>query len=354
MSLSTEEEYTEFIEKEYGKFAQFKDSQSQWRNSWLQLLQDIPDARHLFTHKVQLNFDGNKYMVSRGGARSMSDADLTLSIIAEYFKEEGANSTKRLAPAWFRVPLMSNKPSSEFIKFYSYRGPDYKNRVLNGCLHLFRQELSRMQTVKKRLEIFEKGSPELIQSFDGERGLKFCFFDFLNNVDNSRFKELVEKYTTNTITEQEKGELSDLGKTLIQKGIEEEWQKQLTEWQNNGVVEAAGNIQNISKDNVEKALENFFWNDFLASNNILNLTITDLAYYKNTEDVQKRLAQLHAPGIRANIEATDFEGKKVSDGYTRTIYLKDLEIDGKTLKSNIIENVKAVFGRKLETLKGTP
>ena len=354
MSLSTKEEYTEFIEKEYGKFAQFKDSKSQWRNSWLQLLQDIPDARHLFTHKVQLNFDGNKYMVSRGGARSMSDADLTLSIIAEYFKEEGANSTKRLAPAWFRVPLMSNKPSSEFIKFYSYRGPDYKNRVLNGCLHLFRQELSRMQTVKKRLEIFEKGSPELIQSFDGERGLKFCFFDFLNNVDNSRFKELVEKYTTNTITEQEKGELSDLGKALIQRGIEEEWQKQLTEWQNNGVVEAAGNIQNISKDNVEKALENFFWNDFLASNNILNLTITDLAYYKNTEDVQKRLAQLHAPGIRANIEATDFEGKKVSDGYTRTIYLKDLEIDGKTLKSNIIENVKVVFNRKLETLKGTP
>jgi hypothetical protein len=90
------------------------------------------------------------------------------------------------------------------------------------------------------------------------------------------------------------------------------------------VVEATSQIESIPENGVTAALENFFWNDFLAANNILNLTITDLAYYKNTEDVQKRLAQLHAPGIRPNLEARDFKGNKVADSKTRTIYLKDV------------------------------
>ena len=59
--------------------------------------------------------------------------------------------------------------------------------------------------------------------------------------------------------------------------------------------------------------------------NILQLTITDIAYYKDAEDLQKRLAQIHAPGIRANQYATDYQGNPVSDGKLRTIYLKDFD-----------------------------
>ena len=352
----SKEEFDQFVQDEFGKFEQFKQGAT-WRNSWLELFENNPTAREVFAHKVQLNFAGNRYMQNRGGSKAMSEAELTLSILAEYFREEGYKTTKELAPAWFRVPLMSNKPSSEFMRFFSYRGPNYRERVLKGCMQLFSQELSRIQTVKKRNEVYSKEDPEWIENFD-EKGSKFCFFDFLNDVEDKRFHELVEAVTTytqkegsdNSQLESLTTELTILAKKLIKEQIENEFKKQLEQWESNGVVKAASQIKSISEKDVTAALENFFWNDFLASNNILNLTITDLAYYKNTEDVQKRLAQLHAPGIRPNLEATDFKGNKVADSKTRTLYLKDVEIDGEKIKSNIIANVKAVFDKKLATM----
>lgn len=85
---------------------------------------------------------------------------------------------------------------------------------------------------------------------------------------------------------------------------------------------------------VKTQLENFVWNDMLASINTIELTATDLAYYKNTEDFQKRFAQVHAPGLRLNIEAYGAVGKmvdghremiRVSDDWSRTMYLADDE-----------------------------
>lgn len=351
-SNSTQQEFENFIEDEYGKYRQFK-IDNVWRNSWLALMDTQEGARQVLTHKVQLNFNGNRYMTGRGGAKAMSDVELTLSLLSEYFKENGQNTKNELATAWFRIPLMANKPSSEFIRFYSYRGDNYKNRVLNGCMLLFGQEISRIQTVKERAKVYAENSPELIKNFDGKRGLSFCFFDFLNKADN-HFKDLVKKVTENTATEGETEELSRMARDLIAEKIDSEFKTQLEIWRKDGIVEEAKKIKGIDENFVEGALENFFWNDFLAANNILNLTITDLAYYKNTEDVQKRLAQLHAPGIRANIEARDFNGNSVADSKTRTLYLKDVVINPETLKSNILENVKIVFDRKLKELEGTP
>jgi hypothetical protein len=55
--------------------------------------------------------------------------------------------------------------------------------------------------------------------------------------------------------------------------------------------------------------------------------------------LQKRLAQIHAPGTRPNIEARDLEGNAITDGTYRTLILEDFE----GIKSNIIENLKFVF-----------
>ena len=81
--------------------------------------------------------------------------------------------------------------------------------------------------------------------------------------------------------------------------------------------------------------------------NILELTITDKAYYKNEENIQKRLAQIHAPGVRANQFATDYQGNPVSDGKLRTFYLKDFD----NFISNIVENVDIVFERRINEAK---
>jgi len=59
--------------------------------------------------------------------------------------------------------------------------------------------------------------------------------------------------------------------------------------------------------------------------------------------LQKRLAQIHAPGVRGNIQARDYFGNQVSDGTHRAIYLTDFD----DFKSNVIENVTLVFNKKI-------
>jgi len=73
------------------------------------------------------------------------------------------------------------------------------------------------------------------------------------------------------------------------------------------------------------------------------LYITDPIYYGNAEELQKRLAQLHAPGSRLNITAQDENGNRYSDGVYRTIKVKDDKVI-----SEIIDKVGKVFDRLID------
>lgn len=368
------QEFEDFILDNYGSSEWFKfnagdgDISRGWRNDWLRLLATDANARKVFDHKVELNFNKHNYM------RNMSDAEYTLSLITEYYAE----STKRKdqTPSWYRIPMQSNKPSSEFIKFYSYRGAGYKNSIANRMLDMFLQELSRIQTV--RMRNYSKNDPQFIKNFD-TNGRKFNFLpvfnaylentandiakrDILRNEDNTisddnaRFAALLQKKITGeeALTENEEALFGNLAKRIITQNMENRVQTILNTWENNGILEAAKSIKDIYPSElsnedaaswVREQVENFLWNDNLASKNILQLAITDIAFYKDTEDLQKRLAQLHAPGVRGNIYATDYNGNRVSDGKYRTFVLQDFD----SFKSNIIANIREVFDRRIAT-----
>lgn len=349
------EGFLDFIENEYGKYAWFKDPEFSndiergWRNEWLRQLVTDKNALKVFKHKVQLNFNKKNYM------KNMSDIEYTLSLITEYFNSsaEGAR-----VPAWFRVPMLSNKPSSEFIRFYSERGVNYKDVLVNGFKQIFDQELSRIQTVE--LRNLPKNSPEAIKNFE-TNGKKFNFLDFMNDYlipkDRSVMPRLGKTELAELIREKLDGKAVDEVKlnALVKEVIKDSMQKQantiLRNWENQGIISAANKVENIGKTEEEilDNLENFIWNDTFAAMNILQLTITDIAFYKDAEDLQKRLAQIHAPGVRANIKVTDYNGNAVTDGKFRTIKLKDFD----KVVSNIIENVEIVFDRKIEKASGS-
>lgn len=372
--------FEDFILDEYGSSEWFKfgagdgDITKGWRNEWLRLLARDENARKVFDHKVELNFNKHNYM------RNMSDAEYTLSLITEYFSESAKVEDR--VPAWFRVPMQSNKPSSEFIKFYSYRGDGYKNAIVNGLHNMFIQEISRIQTVLRRN--MSKNDSGFIKNFD-TNGRKFNFLpmfnSYLDNVDsskrtilrnedgsvssdNNRFASLLQKKVNGEInlTPDEEVELGKLAERVIRQSMENRVQSILDTWESNGILEAAKNIKDIYpsefdnssnikneeregviNDWVRKQVENFLWNDSFASKNILQLTLSDIAFYKDTEDLQKRLAQLHAPGVRGNINAIDYDGNRVSDGKYRTFILQDFD----SFKSNIIANITEVFDRRI-------
>ena len=363
--------FEDFIMDEYGSSEWFKfpngDIDKGWRNEWLRILAKDENARKIFDHKVELNFNKHNYM------RNMSDAEYTLSLITEYFAESTDNNTN-MVPAWFRIPMQSNKPSSEFIKFYSYRGEGYKDSIVYGLHNMFLQELSRIQTV--RMRNMNKKDAGFIKNFD-TNGRRFNFLPVLNNYlentadkiakrdilrnedntissDNSRLASLLQKKVEGEValTAEEEAELGKLADRVIRQHMEDRVQSILNNWENNGILEAAKSIKGIypselkdeeAADWVRKQVENYLWNDAFASKNILQLTLTDIAFYKDTEDLQKRLAQLHAPGVRGNIYATDYNGNRVSDGKYRTFILQDFD----SFKSNIIANIAEVFDRRI-------
>ena len=81
----------------------------------------------------------------------------------------------------------------------------------------------------------------------------------------------------------------------------------------------------------------------------MQMLITDIAYYENAEDLQKRMAQVHAPGMIGNIYATwrhedGREERFTKDGIHRSLTLKDAKIKAETISNvarafdNLIKN----------------
>lgn len=335
------EAFDKFLTEEFGNqpwFHEGTDIERGWRNSWLRALATDSKAREIFKHKVQLNFNKHNYM------RDMSDMEYILSLFTEYFSES-ANDKQSRVPAWFRVPMLSNKPSSEFIRFYSERGTNYKETITDGMMDIFNQELSRIQTVLMRN--LDSKDPRFIKNFD-KNGKKFCFLDFMNDYltgdkkDSELGKLINDKVNGKEVDE---AKLYELANKAIFDTMDARAKAIVEKWIDSGLMEGAKKITGIgvTEEEIKSNLENFVWNDTFAAMNIMELTVTDIAYYKNAEDLQKRLAQIHAPGIRGNIEATDYEGRKVSDGKERTFYLTDWD----NFVSNIIDNVSIVFDRKI-------
>lgn len=340
-----------------------------------------------FNHRINLSFNDHVYM------KNMSCPEYAISVFTQYWASPDKDA------AYYRIPMQSNKPTEDYIGTYCYRNDFYKSYIKDDLYDMFLMELSRIQTVRRRN--LSKGDKGYIKNFD-ERGRKFCFFPFLNaylDNDNLSDRNLLHNdkdssVNNNTVyadllqrkidgmedkklSAEEEIALKKFTKEAMESYINKMVDSDLHEWKENGILKAARDINNIVnpslKDFLEnpfdkekqpekyaerekeidatisERLENFIWNDYCMSKNILMITLGDIAFYKDTEDMQKRLAQLHAPGIRARITATDFgngtEGsaKRVSDGTYRTIVLKDWD----KYSSDIKDNLKEVLQRKV-------
>ena len=348
--------FDQFIQEEFGKYDWFrdtsiKDTKAGWRSGWIGLLARDPAARKVFKHEAKLNYNKHNYM------KNMTGNEYIMSLLSSFFAE-GAGNGRDGAVAWYRIPILSNKPSEEYIRFYADMGQDYKESISTKMAKVFNQEFSRIQTV--RMQNYDKSDPRFIKNFHSN-GSKFCFLDFMNvyleggSKANTELGKLLRAKLEGTNWDvANEPRLLDLAKGAIQANMQTRINEILKNYEARGIMEIAENIdgikQGFGKDNIAENIERFLWNDAYAATQILQLTVTDIAYYKDMEDLQKRIAQIHAPGIRGNAEAVDYEGNRVSDGFERTIYLTDFD----KVKSNIIDNVKIVFDRKLKELRNQP
>lgn len=349
----------EFIDSEYKKYEWFYKN-GEWRNDWLDKFTRVTPAerKKLLKHKTQLHFDKNYYM------KGMTEQQYILSVITEYFNGGDMNI------AWYKMPLQSNKPASEFISFFKYTDANsslsggYQTVITSKLYDVFLQEFERIKQVRK--DNLSKSDSNDIKNYHEERGKHFVFLDFFNahlddgNKSNSELGKLINKSLQSSLTVEESTKFTELTKEAINYYIGNIVESTITQWKNQGILQKVKD--SIISENTLKKYENesqklaftenllreFLWNDTFASTQLLQLTITDPAYYKDTEDLQKRLAQLHSPGVRGNKYATDNKGKEVTDGFFRTLVLKDVKLNSNTLKSNILENVEIALDKRIE------
>lgn len=368
-----------FIESEYGNiegwFRNKRNNANQaggqgWLNYWLdRMMGDTEEAkqtREKFDHIVVLSDNGTAYAAK-------SPVQYMASMLSMYLYDDHG------ASAYYRIPMMSNKPSEEYIKFDRIKD-GYREVITDWLVNkTFAQEINRIRAVnfrnnapaeleklraKKSLsaeeqvrlaeleEYLKDGNPAKISGFD-KNGAKFMFMEYLNQYVEDKTSELGallrkkingEKFDPAT---NESSRFTELLTQAVQDNIDAAFDRFLRNIAAEGLIQLSPDMKVIKVNTIQdklplgqakERLEEFFWNDMFASINLMQLLCTDIAYYKNTEDLQKRFAQWHSPGLKGNIKAT-INGQRVTDGNTRSMYIADKIEVSDVVKT--LERVKA-------------
>lgn len=436
--MNDKERFEQFMQTEFKQYEWFFKG-DHWRNDWLRQLAESDELRRGLNHKVVLNSDKVDYT-------NWDDLDYTLALLTEYWGDpDSAKSSIKYA--WYHVPILSDSPSAEFIRFRKYTTGDvldengkkrtYDDVILDKLVDLVNQEYDRIMLVRERDEAYQSGdkSVEPIANYDIVRkkdgsiksigGAEFKFLPALNNLryDNGetfidRLSRLKSKGTG--------AELRNFLRTTLNDIMEDGFEQTYRDWSRVGLLDelpngkykylpfegqskqnaitakalikakdALGSLWNTNmelmlraynnnnafdsreanslmeqikalltdkatrgemelkdaqsisrslfvKNNAKDALREYYWNSKLATSQIIQLTTTDLAFYKNIEDFQKRYKEVHAPALRLNTKAT-YKGKRIGRDWERTIYLKDDEII-----SSVLEDIKTVLDEKVK------
>lgn len=435
--MNDKERFEQFMQTEFKDYEWFfKDGH--WRNDWLRQLAESDELRRGLNHKVVLNSDKVDYT-------NWDDLDYTLALLTEYWGDP--NSAKSsIKYAWYHVPILSDSPSAEFIRFRKYTTGDvldengkkraYDDVILDKLVDLVNQEYDRIMLVRERDDAYQSGDKnvEPIANYDIVRdkngniksmgGAEFKFLPALNNLryDNGetfidRLSRLKSKGTG--------AELRNFLRTTLNDIMEDGFEQTYKDWSRVGLLDelpngkykylpfegqskqnaitakalikakdALGSLWNTNmelmlraynnnsafdsreannlmeqiknlmtdkatrgemelkdaqsisrslfvKNNAKDALREYYWNSKLATSQIIQLTTTDLAFYKNLEDFQKRYKEVHAPALRLNTKAT-YKGERIGRDWERTIYLKDDEII-----SSVLEDIKTVLDERV-------
>lgn len=292
-----------YLQEQFGKYSWFKKN-GQWRSEWLRLIESDEDVRDQMMLKELNNIDGIEYT-------NWEPLQIKAAFVREYFSV-GYNKGSKKQFAWYNMPIFSDSPVTKFIKFLRYTG-DFKGQLTPLFNKVVKQELSRIRLVQDR----KKAGVTPIANFD-KNGDRFHFFPELNSYHDGHFLEEAMALT-------EAKDLDGLNK-LINDAVTEIMNQNFANFLNSNFSESSYNALReslltdgaiTSETQFENALEEYFWNQAYATSQIIELTTTDLAYYKDGTDFQKRYKEVYAAGTKLNTNSQ--YGREIE----RTIYLAD-------------------------------
>lgn len=399
LSNGTDDEIRAFIREEFGQSFQTaffnKDGvMTGSPNYWLNEIYKNPELGRQMVHYVEVESQGKQY-------KDLTSAEYQLSLFINYLTPMGFPGTSKEeltrlkakykgSYARFRVPIMSDKSTSEYILFEKIPinaerdAEQMKKEICKALFPMFFTELMRIKhTFANNLDIenynvpipedikekFEKGKLTLkdfvtkdkktgkptLQSWV-QGGLAFRNFDiivpsFISNENKEFTKAILQiinsKNTTSATYNKSKQSLIDNFDKVLTEAIDNRLKTVfIPHLFSIGIdfskIEKLISVSEVSSEDLNNFLTEYYWNDFLASTCIQNMTIIDQAFYKDAVAIQKRMAQIHSMTTRPNTEATfiDDNGNRVrlSDGKQRVLIVED-----EMSASSIAESVKTVF-----------
>ncbi len=281
----------EYIDSQFKKFEWFYDHKdNKWRSPWLDMIENDSNVRDNMQTMELNNIQGVEYT-------DWSKGDIYHTFVDTYFAV-GDNEGTDTQLAWYNYPIFADSPVVKFIKFKRFTGENYKDTIINNLQSVVKQELYRIGLVKQR----KKLGVSKISNFDNN-GHLFHFFPELNNpqfiqeiteakdsLKGSKVEGIINTYLTNIL------------------------QNSFTEFLANY---KANDSKYSTKQYTEEQLEEYFYNQYFATTQIIQLSVTDLAFYKDAVDFQKRFKEVYAAGNKLNINS------KYGRPIERTLYLKD-------------------------------
>lgn len=358
-------EFKEFIESEYKPVDFLYDKkQGRWLNSLIDDLENDAEARDKFNHIVVIEHNRKEY-------QQWTPLDTFLTLFNQYNAEpiKGGEGY-----AWYQMPLLSDATSAEFLRAKRVR-KNYEEVLLDKFADVVRQEYNRIITVKQRNNTSNiKKIAYYDMTDDSEGSAKFHFFPKLNteafNKDGKTFFEQLAEVADDTDA------FNQRAKEAIQTIMNEDFIAALDNWASIGLFDKVDeNNENSSfkyfkqrtRENVEAALREYYWNTTYMQSQIIQLMTTDLAYYGNYANFTKRALEFHSPTEKLNtlakwngeyVLASEDENGNVTVRPERVIYLtdevkpsnwmKDIEeiIDQKITKGELTEYDKTVILNK--------
>lgn len=313
---------TEF--KAYNWF--YNKNNKTWKNEWLRQIESDSDVRsHIAIKEINV-LDKDSYN------------DWRPNQIKEAFLEEylsiSENKGSKTQYAWYNFPIFSDSPVAMFIRFTKYIDDNegtFKQKLLPLLRQVVYQEIERIKLCEDR----DKPEVMKIQNFD-KRGKIFNFFPELNTNKYGKsqisFKEAIQYYAD------DKEGLDKFIDMAINEIMDKNFEEFLKSYNNDDLLAQVKRTGVATTDEAAlNKLEEYFWNQSFATSQIIQITTTDLAYYKDGVDFQKRYKEIYAAGSKLNTNSK--YGRKIE----RTIYLKDNIITSANytdIKSNIMQAVK--------------
>lgn len=257
-------------------------------------------------------------LVRKGKNRSvnyteMSDIELMVTELGMFYNSGNSKGISR-----FKLPIPADSPTIPFITARRFD----KEEIIDRLLQNAKAEYSRIVKVKN----LPANSPlRLIPNYV-KRGVKFQSMSFLNKLD---FKKGFDEKKV---------------KEAIKEFMEKDYlQLQYQSYLKTGIIKAinptTGAITFADKlfsKNIKDQIG--FFTDYLYNAYYMNTQLTtvfagDLAFYKNTDNFQKRYKQVMSPGMFTNTE-------KISETFNAVI-LKDEVLPTKAATSKaIVEIIK--------------